>query len=80
MLGVKKKHQPLALYHFDLDVHFPESLQHEKALDQQIQHILYFGRFWIDPFNEWTNFNVEPPENKYFIIWRHMSKEHMILQ
>ena len=65
MPGGNKGHQPLALYRFVIDVHFLESLQHDKLLDH-FQHldqlILYFRRFWIDPLNNTTNLNLGPRE------------------
>ena len=44
------------------------------------QHILYFGRFLVDPFNYSLNLNVKLLKNEYFVIWLLVSKEHMIFQ
>ena len=48
---------------------FDKVLQHDKLLNYFDQCILYFCSFWVVPFNNSTNLNVEPLENKYFVIY-----------
>ena len=57
MPGGNKEHQPLALNQFDNDVHLRVSSQHDKLFEHPYQRILYFGRFWVDTFNELTKLN-----------------------
>ena len=41
------------------------------------RHFLYFGRFCIDPFNDST---MKPQEKWYMVIWRPVSRKHIIFQ
>ena len=69
MPGGNKEHQPLALYHCDIDVPFRKSPQHDKLLSFLISVVCTFADSELipsttQPISTWSHW-----ENTYFVIW-----------